>query len=1069
MLDHLGINTFRILRALIVVAFCMTPIWAYTGKIIKPKAAYPQANSGVRTLNIAPIQMQQSVINVPSATGGIRRQAMLNARSLVLPVSGAAAKAASSSAAQQSEWDLWINEANSTPIFMQAKPSRGAAKRAAGVRSAELVMDFVEANAGLFKLRQPRLELAMQRMGIDVQGREHVVFEQRYQGVPIWGASLIGHVSGDQGLFAVNGRYQPTPTILQSVVPAVTAEQAIEGVFSVYGEEVQPFSEQMQQLLQYTGPHTELYIWSEDPGSEPHLTWKVEMRPNSFERWRYFVDAQTGEVLDKYQFSPSDGPTIGSGVDLYGQNVELNSYQSGSDFYLIDGSIATLDSGLSPVGNSNLRWTMFPADGNLNAFVNTSNVFDDPVAVSAHTNMAKVYDYFYNAHGRNGIDGLGGNMISAVHVLDEDGNSMPNAYWNGVFMAYGDGGEVFEPLAKSLDVAAHEMAHGIIEKTANLEYRFQSGALNESIADIFGAMVDNEDWLIGEDVVTPDFFPSGALRDLQDPHNGDSINGWQPAHMDEYVELPETEDQGGVHINSGIPNRAAFLMAEAIGRNRTAQIYYHVLTNYLTPTSQFIDCRLAAKQAAVDLFPDDAQVLDAVRNAFDGVGIVVPGNDGSVVEDPPTQTPGDRNFWVASVGASADGDNSLWLVKPGSDLATQHYSTQLTPTQVYAETGNAITAPQHGRFLLFIDSDNNLRFIGTDGEGEEVLNADGDWGSISVSPDGNKLAATTVYEDSTIFFFDLEHEDGNKPIKLYHTTTAADVVSYVSRYADALQWDATGQYIMYDSFNSLPGIDGETIDFWDIKIVDPISETITSWSPPLPPGVHLANPSFSGEIVDGKINDCRLLYEVVDENVSVTAIQVLDRCSGQAGQLLAFPDAIFTFPRFIDNDNEIVFEYWTLQDDIFTADLWRLPLSTDRLSGTVDSPTSFVREAQSPYAFTVEDESAVITAVEEEQIDVVPTHFSLVQNYPNPFNPETMIAFDLAVSSEVTLAVFDVSGQRISTLVNGFRSAGSHTVKWRGVNDHGDPVGTGIYFYQLSQVDQAGQHVSLSRKMLLLR
>ena len=97
------------------------------------------------------------------------------------------------------------------------------------------------------------------------------------------------------------------------------------------------------------------------------------------------------------------------------------------------------------------------------------------------------------------------------------------------------------------------MAHGIIEHTANLEYRFQPGALNESIADVFGAMIDDDDWLIGEDIVKEAYFPSGALRNLEDPHNGDHANGWQPAHMDEFVDLSEDEDYGGVHINSGIP------------------------------------------------------------------------------------------------------------------------------------------------------------------------------------------------------------------------------------------------------------------------------------------------------------------------------------------------------------------------------------------------------------------------------------------------------------------------------------------------------------------------------------
>ncbi len=145
---------------------------------------------------------------------------------------------------------------------------------------------------------------------------------------------------------------------------------------------------------------------------------------------------------------------------------------------------------------------------------------------------------------------------------------MDNAFWSGTFIAYGDGAEAFDPLAEGLDVAAHEMSHGVIQHTVNLEYRNQSGALNESMADVFGVMVDRGDWRLGEDVVrSRQFFASGALRDMADPHNGVSQgrNGWQPAHMDEFRDLPLSADNGGVHLNSGIPNRACFLIAEAIG------------------------------------------------------------------------------------------------------------------------------------------------------------------------------------------------------------------------------------------------------------------------------------------------------------------------------------------------------------------------------------------------------------------------------------------------------------------------------------------------------------------------
>ncbi len=1054
---------------LLLATLSVTPTSGYANKISKAGRTQSTANA-TRSLNLTPFGGSGTSASQPSST--IRHQTLSGGQSLVLPTQASAGKVA---VTEQGEWDLWIDETTSTPIFMQAKGGAGAAKRASGLSSAEQVLSFVEANAGLFNLRQPRLELAVQRERTDAGGREHITFAQRYRDVPIWGAALVGHVSGDQGLFAINGRYRPTPARLSSVEPAITTAQAIASAMSAYGKQVQPLSQGLRELLAYDGPSAELYIWSKTPTSMPHLVWKVEMRPNTYERWRYFVDALSGEVLDKYQFSPTDGPTMGSGVGLDGQEVQLNTFQSGDAYYLIDATASTASS-LNIVDNTNLHWTLQPDGEFLTALTSNSNRFDDPTAVSAHANMAKIYDYFYTIHGRNSINGIGGNMISVVHVTDEDGESMANAYWNGVYMAYGDGGGVFEPLSGSLDVAAHEMAHGVIEHTANLEYRFQSGALNESIADIFGAMIDDEDWLIGEDIVKTDYFPSGALRNLADPHNGDHPNGWQPAHMDEYADLPEDEDHGGVHINSGISNRAAFLMADAIGRERTARIYYHLLTNYLTPTSNFVDCRLAAERAATDLYADDPQVLQAVRNAFDGVGIVVPDEEtseetaGETTEETSEEGPlpiDERNFWVASVGATDDGDNSLFIAKPGVDPNEPPFRTLLTDTQVFAETGNAITAPQNGRFLLFIDSDNNLRFIGSDGEGEEVLNDDGDWGSIALSPDGNRLIATTVYEDSTLFFFDLDNADNNRAIKLYHTTTASNVITYATRFADAIQWDAAGQYVVFDSYNSLPGIDGGTIDFWDIKIVNPANGVVTSWSPPLPPGLHLANPSFSGQIVDGEINDCRLLYEVVDDNAPNTTVYVLDRCAGTSGELVAFPDAIFTFPRFINNDREVVFEYWSEEGDVYSANLWRLPLSDDRLSATSE-PLLFISGTQSPHAFTVNDESGILPTAVEEEGESRPTHYALGQNHPNPFNPETAIPYDLSTAGQVRLQIFDLAGQHVITLVDEQHQAGRYEARWRGVDAKGRPVATGVYFYELRYV--SGMDSSkLTRKMLLLR
>ena len=172
------------------------------------------------------------------------------------------------------------------------------------------------------------------------------------------------------------------------------------------------------------------------------------MRPNTYERWRYFVDALSGEVLDHYQYSPTDGPAVGSGVDLSGQEVSLNTFESDGDFYLLDATIFSGDA-LNIVDNANLRWTLQPDGEYLSALTSSTNQFDDPQPCRP-TPIWPKFTTTFTPHGRNGINGVGGNMISVVHVTEEDGEPMANAYWNGVYMAYGDGGDVFEPLSGSL-------------------------------------------------------------------------------------------------------------------------------------------------------------------------------------------------------------------------------------------------------------------------------------------------------------------------------------------------------------------------------------------------------------------------------------------------------------------------------------------------------------------------------------------------------------------------------------------------------------------------------------------
>ena len=187
-------------------------------------------------------------------------------------------------------------------------------------------------------------------------------------------------------------------------------------------------------------------------------------------------------------------------------------------------------------------WTIdaFNTSPTLNSFrydhvKSSNNSWSNRTAVSAHYNGAQAYEYFRNTHNRNSVNGSGGNLISFINVADENGRPMDNAFWNGKFMFLGNGDQAFKILARAKDVTGHEMSHGVIQNTANLEYYGESGAMNESFADVFGAMIDRDDWLIGEDVVQTSAFPSGALRNMRDPHNGGNSSNywWQPKHVNE--------------------------------------------------------------------------------------------------------------------------------------------------------------------------------------------------------------------------------------------------------------------------------------------------------------------------------------------------------------------------------------------------------------------------------------------------------------------------------------------------------------------------------------------------------
>jgi len=251
----------------------------------------------------------------------------------------------------------------------------------------------------------------------------------------------------------------------------------------------------------------------------------------------------------------------------------------------------------------------------------------------AYDGLGDTYDFYFDNYARNSIDDEGLPLRATCHF----DNQYNNAFWNGEQMVFGDGdGQLFNRFTISLDVIGHELTHGVTEDEAGLLYFFQSGALNESISDVFGSLVkqtklnqtvDQADWLIGAGLFTASV--SGvALRSMKDPGSAfdDPVLGKdpQPKHMNDFVET--YADNGGVHINSGIPNRAFYLVASKLGGyawEKAGRIWYDALRDgAVRPNTGF---RRFARVTVSHAAALGAVEADAVREAWAEVGIRVPG------------------------------------------------------------------------------------------------------------------------------------------------------------------------------------------------------------------------------------------------------------------------------------------------------------------------------------------------------------------------------------------------------------------------------------------------------------
>ncbi len=902
----------------------------------------------------------------------------------------------------------------------------------------------------VLQIKEPGAEFSVRKKQVDKVGKQHLRMQQEYEGIPVFASEVIVHLKDGQVDF-FNGRYFPSPD-LTTTTPAISDEAAIEVVkTNVQGESTLKALTATELRFVPEGKQfkSKLVIYHLDGKADAeHLAWQITAFPNITDRWEYFVDAIDGSILHKIRnscklihdhqatcshsakanpmarpnlestFEKEDFKLLGketaTATDLNGQNRTINVYSVGSTYYMIDaarnmhnatnasqsnfpddpkGVIVTLNASNTSPQNSNFVYDHVTS-GN--------NQWNNRTSVSAHHNGGVAYDYFESVHSRNSINGSGGNIISIINVADQNGEDMDNAFWNGAAMFYGNGKQAFDaPLAKALDVAGHEMSHGVIQATANLTYQNQEGALNESFADIFGAMMDRNDWQIGEEVANGSIFPSGTMRDMENPNNGGNSNDfyWQPDHMDDFVNLPNTQngDFGGVHINSGIPNHAYYLFATAIGKDKAERIFYKALDDYLVASSQFVDLRIGVLKAAGDLYGQAE--IDAAASAFDQVGIASgPGGDYEVETE---ENPGSDLILFADLSTldvynPADPGNSSLLSNTGQNSRP--------------------SISDDGSFVVFVDDQKRLVGIDIDwtaGNAEEFYLEQSPqtiWRNIVVSKDGSKVAylyelnGTERDKEVTVYDFNL---GTFKTFTLYNPTTSNDGSNTGDvQFCDVMEFDVTGEYLMYDAFNEFSGVGGEDISYWDIGIMKVWSNaannfdegTITKIFSGLQENESVGNPTFSKNspyIIAfdyfAKDNIGNETYVLYGANIEQNEISILD-------------DQIFklSFPSFAPDDKEILYSDLNNGDDIII----KQGLNADKISGTTDF-TGLIADATWAVWFAVGERDLVALNDLEEHMEL--------NVFPNPFNESLTLRFAAEKSGEAQVELLDVLGRQLYT------------------------------------------------------
>ncbi|MFG3720292.1 M4 family metallopeptidase [Streptomyces massasporeus] len=516
-------------------------------------------------------------------------------------------------------------------------PAAGAADRptrSAAIEDAEAVLADRAGALGLTSAQETKVRDVV----VDDDGTRHVRYDRTYHRLPVLGGDFVLHLNPD-GTYRGTSRATKSALSLASVTPKVTAPKAADLAANLLraahlGETLKRLTAKPRLVVDALHGAPKL-AWQTDAVAHDEIGNPVGRT--------VLTDATTGARIDAWDTMES---ASGDGESLYGGTVPLETTAAGSSYQLKDATRGGTYTGDAENKTDKCLLTVCLTRAPATLFTDADNQWGtgaaadrSTVAVDAQYGTDVTWDYYKKVHGRDGIAGDGKGSFNRVHY----GKAYNNAFWddNCFCMTYGDGdGKLMGPLV-SLDVAGHEMSHGVTSKTAALTYSGESGGLNEATSDIFGTLVefhaanaeDRGDWLIGEKVVRSGLGRE-ALRFMDKPsEDGKSADCWN-------AKLGDLD----VHYSSGVGNHFAYLLAEGsgkkslngvaynsptcdgstvtgIGRAKLGKIWYRALTVYMTSSTNYAAARTATLSAAKDLYGGDSTEQKAVAAAWKAVAV----------------------------------------------------------------------------------------------------------------------------------------------------------------------------------------------------------------------------------------------------------------------------------------------------------------------------------------------------------------------------------------------------------------------------------------------------------------